>query len=613
MKTKYTRKIAGLCGLLGLTLGTFIVPEAAASSHMDAPLVTLDPAANTTDVYAFLTRRNGVKYLQVALGVYPHQEPGVGPNKYNFDDKVLYQIFVSTGTDVAAGRDTIAYQFQFNTAYKNDSTILQSYVGVVQNVDDSAQNLTQSYTVTKVTGSTSVLLGSGKVPPNNQGVATPKYNQSNDGNMPAKAGVNDPASLDPYTAQAIATLSNGYRTFAGQREDGFYGDIQSVFDLLSLRSGAGNTFDSQGGYNMHMIVLEIPVSELGNDQQVVGVYATTSRRAMQVLSTGVPALTGNWVQVGRQGNPLFCEALVGIKDKDLYNRTKPTEDATLFKKYAETPELAALINAILFAGQKVAVETNRTDLVGIFIPDLIKVDLSTEPARLTGGNSDDTGFSRMSVFGGDALMSTVQAGFGGGTVAGGWPNGRRFGDDVIDIAVSAILSDLRTAPLKIVPADGIDNVSRNDSIYSKVFPYAATPHNGRNYAHNPRPSFVSPLMNISTRGFIGNGENLLIGGFIVRGQAPVKVLVRSVGPSLAGFTTAIGDTILTLHEGQRVINTNDDWKTSQRTAIEATGFAPTNDKEAAILVTLNPGIYTAIVQGKNGATGVGMVEVFLVD
>ena len=88
------------------------------------------------------------------------------------------------------------------------------------------------------------------------------------------------------------------------------------------------------------------------------------------------------MQVGRQGNPLFAEALVGIKDKDLYNRSKPTEDATLFKKYAETPELAALINAIIFKGTKAAVETNRTDLVGIFIPDLIKVDLSTGPARL---------------------------------------------------------------------------------------------------------------------------------------------------------------------------------------------------------------------------------------
>src|SRR6476661_5497904 len=118
MKTLPNLKTASLLA----ALATGLWPGAAfASSHMDAPLITLDPAANTTDVYAFLTERGGQKFLQVALAVYPHQEPGVGPNKYNFDDNVLYQIFVSTGGDLAAGRDTVAYQFRFNTAYKNDA------------------------------------------------------------------------------------------------------------------------------------------------------------------------------------------------------------------------------------------------------------------------------------------------------------------------------------------------------------------------------------------------------------------------------------------------------------------------------------------------------------
>src|SRR6187402_2518951 len=75
-----------------------------ASSHMDAPLITLDPAANTTDVYAFVSQRDGAKYLTTALAVYPHEEPGIGPNKYNFDDDVLYEIRVATGRDVARGR-----------------------------------------------------------------------------------------------------------------------------------------------------------------------------------------------------------------------------------------------------------------------------------------------------------------------------------------------------------------------------------------------------------------------------------------------------------------------------------------------------------------------------
>src|SRR3954464_5707052 len=92
-----------------------------ASSHMDAPLITLDPSANTTDVYAFVSQRDGTKYLSTALAVYPHEEPGVGPNNYSFDDNVRYEINVAVGKDIAAGRATFTYQFDFFTTYKNQS------------------------------------------------------------------------------------------------------------------------------------------------------------------------------------------------------------------------------------------------------------------------------------------------------------------------------------------------------------------------------------------------------------------------------------------------------------------------------------------------------------
>ena len=117
-----------------------------ASSHMDAPLIVLDDAANTTDVYAFVQNENGQKVLVTALGVYPFEEPGIGPNKFNFDDNVLYEIHVATGKDVAAGRKSYSYQFEFETRFKNRKTILQSFLGVIENVDDDNQNLTQYYT-----------------------------------------------------------------------------------------------------------------------------------------------------------------------------------------------------------------------------------------------------------------------------------------------------------------------------------------------------------------------------------------------------------------------------------------------------------------------------------
>jgi uncharacterized protein DUF4331 len=485
LKTRLSVHVLQVAAAAGLLLWP---TPAKASSHMDAPLITLDDAANTTDVYAFVSQRLGRKYLTTALAVYPHEEPGVGPNKYNFDDDVLYEIRVAKGRDVAKGRTTFAYQFRFDTTYRNRNTILQSYLGVINTVGDASQNLVQRYTVDKVNMRTGEVIhvGRGIVPPNNQGNATPRYNRNDDGEQPAKDGVANDADLDPYTAQSIAEFDNGYIAFAGQRDDGFYADIQAIFDLLKLRPSASAN-DSQGGFNVHTMVLNIPIDELGGDQQIVGVYATTSRRRVKILGPSGDTTFGEFVQVARQGNPLFNEGLVAIRDKDLYSRTSPEVDATLFNKYALTPELASLINALVLGGN-VAPTTNRTDIAGIFIPDLIKVDLSTAPARLAGGgsshptNADDAGFSRLSIFGGDVLTSTVQAGFGNGTVPGGWPNGRRFGDDVVDIAVTALISDLRVSP-PIIRGPAGDNVNSNDIAYNKVFPYSATPLNGRTHTH----------------------------------------------------------------------------------------------------------------------------------
>ena len=170
-------------------------------------------------------------------------------------------------------------------------------------------------------------------------------------------------------------------------------------------------FDSQGGFNVHTIVLDIPLSELGGSNQIVGVYATTSRPRVTVLrkmGSDVPSYSADFAQVGRQGNPLFCEALIGIEDKDLYSRTIPASDAKLFGKYAQNVQLAAVLSATLGLDPPIT-----PDLSAIYIPDTIKVDLSTPAARLAGGGSnppagvvaDDAGFSRLSLFGGDLLSS----------------------------------------------------------------------------------------------------------------------------------------------------------------------------------------------------------------
>jgi Domain of unknown function (DUF4331) len=487
MKKLY-RKALIFASAAGVLL--FAPTSVRASSHMDAPLITLDDAANTTDVYAFVQDENGRKSLVTALGVYPFEEPGIGPNKFNFDDNVLYAIHVATGADVAAGKPTYSYEFRFRTVFKKKKTILQSYLGVIRDVDDAAQNLTQFYTVTKVDRRTGqrTPLGKGVVPPNNQGNATPFYNQDNNGENPARDGVATFDELDRYTQQSITKLDGGYIAFAGQRDDGFYADIQSIFDLLKLRSPGK---DSQGGFNLHLMALAIPIDELDGDKQIAGVYATTSRRRFRILTDGLKSSdpSGDWVQVARQGNPLFNEGLVAIADKDLYSRTSPSSDKALFRKYAQNPELATLLNLLVLDPDIPGIDQGRTDIAGIFIPDVIKVDLSTGPARLAGGgpshptNPDDPGFSRLSIFGGDTLISQIQPGFGKGVVPGGWPNGRRFGDDVVDIAVTALISDLRTSP-PVIRGPAGDNVDANDMAFNKVFPYESTPQNGRQHAHH---------------------------------------------------------------------------------------------------------------------------------
>ncbi len=469
---------------------------AIASSHMDAPLITLDDPANTTDVYAFRSQseNRAVQYLTTALSVYPFEEPGIGPNNYRFDDNVLYEIHVALDEDIQAGRPTLTYQFRFQTEFLDQTTIRQAFLGEVLDVFGENQNMRQSYAVTKIDhryeddDDGGVLLGSGLVPPNNQGLVTPFYNQNDDGEMPAKEGVSSKAELDRYTQQAIADLDVNYQAFAGQRDDAFNADIQSIFDLDfsfgrdPLLAGLGKPFDSQGGFNVHTIVFNVPLSEL-EGAKLAGVYATTSRNRVLRLSKDFEKkddkLKGDFIQVARQGNPVFNEALVALADKDLYNRVGPDRDEEIFAQYAEDTEIGALLN----------IEEIIPGLVrSIYIPDMIKVDLTTGPARLAG----QEGFDRLGVFGGDVLKSQFQDPFGnGGFIPGGWPNGRRFGDDVVDIALIALGAAGPADPNE--PGFGfteveIDGVTENEITFNDVFPYAATPLNGRNHGHHGGPA-----------------------------------------------------------------------------------------------------------------------------
>ncbi|MCI0445601.1 DUF4331 domain-containing protein, partial [bacterium] len=148
--------------------------------------------------------------------------------------------------------------------------------------------------------------------------------------------------------------------------------------------------------------------------------------------------------------------LVALNDKDKYNRTKPVDDAQ-FASYALNPEIAFLINFVYDLG---LVETGRTDLAAVYIPDVIRVDTTTDPVRLAG----QTGFNRLGFIGGDLTNGK----------SSGWPNGRRLGDDVVDIALTAVASGPTYSTITLVG----DNIETNDQLYHQVFPYSGTPHAG---------------------------------------------------------------------------------------------------------------------------------------
>ena len=485
------------------------LPSAQASSHSDAPLIKLDPQANLTDVYAFIRTRpaTGERALVVEVSVRPFSEPGDGAQYEAFSPDARYSIHI---TNPSTGVESERYDFRFSAVdavngaanYKNRNTILKyglgTEAGPIVTVGDSRQNYTQTYTITRTVGNSVTNLNATgtalMVPPPNVGLnTTPAYN---DATGRAISGATGRAALDNYTRQTTYDLPAGtppatgatrfYTTFAGPREDGFYADTGGIFDLLNGRilNNNGNPADSFGqdgngvdgfkGFNVLHYGIVIPLTNLSQTfsytgvlQPVgtgVGVYASVSRPRVTLRTAfAADASSGGWVQVNRLGNPLFNEVLIAAAGKDAYNRTSPAQDAALFATYAENSELAGLIN---FVYGTTFATTGRADLRAVYIPDVIRVNTTTGATKVSG----DAGFSRFSFAGGDTIANGA-----GQQIPAGWPNGRRFGDDVVDIALTAVASG--PAGYNNLTVVG-DNMAGNDQVYNRTFPYAATPHSG---------------------------------------------------------------------------------------------------------------------------------------
>jgi hypothetical protein len=477
----FKRSIAA-AGAVGLFAITSLGAATLASSHREAPLISKDPAADNTDLYAFVSpdKPNTITIIANYDGL---QEPAGGPNFYPFDPDVLYWIKVDNNGD---GLPDVEYDFRFHTNVANPGSFLYSGYGPIPAVPS---NVTQTYTVTR----NAVNIGSGlRVPAPSIGPrTTPNY-----------------WNIGKHGVHSLSD-SNGM-VFAGQRDDPFFVDLGSIFDLGGLRpfnpahliplpAAAGQ--DTLSGDNVNTIAIQVPKPKLTSDglpvsgpgasNAVVGIWAGASRHATTVLSNGTSTPSGPWVQVSRLGNPLINEVLIGLGQKDQWNGSDPVNDSSYTSRYTD-PELAAIIN-VIYPSLPDARTTGRSDLVLILgqgVPGLNATNSGStlyDYLRLNMGVPPTAHPSRMGVMAGDLA---------------GFPNGRRLGDDVVDIELRAIADGYgkflhdnfglpNHSPNNLIG----DGCNVNDRPWLSAFPYVGRPwqgYTGGHYRASPCVQQVHP-------------------------------------------------------------------------------------------------------------------------
>ena len=442
---------------------------AKASSHREAPLIGDDPAADNTDVYAFMSP-DAPGTVTLIANYIPFEDPAGGPNYYSFDPNVLYELNVDNTGDA---KEDVVYQFRFTRTIANPDTFLYN-TGPLTSATDPDISLRHTYTVTRAlldedgdVVSSSVLGSDLPVPPPNIG---PRSNPS----------------YDPYLG--VQSLGGGRKVFAGPRDDPFFVDLGSIFDLAGLRPfnslhaiALGNEAGQDGvlNYNTHTIALQVPKTDFLKAPAAngtIGIYASASRPKITIRrEDGSIDANGKWVQVSRLGNPLINEVVIPLGKKDRWNATDPSDDAQFLQHYTQ-PELALRANALysVLDGDFLA---NRDDLVAVLLTGVPGLNFTgstkADLLRLNTAILPATTPSRFGVLEGDFA---------------GFPNGRRLADDVTDIELRAVacgygnvlqgaLGLCNFSPNNLL-GDGVD---ANENAFLPNFPYVSAPNQG--YAH----------------------------------------------------------------------------------------------------------------------------------
>jgi len=479
---------------LAVALAAASIGPAHASSHREAPFLTNSPKVDGTDFYMFRSYASGRQdYVTLIANFIPFQDPQGGPNFYQFDQNALYEIHIDNNGDA---KEDITFQFHFkNTSKRTALTIGGKSVliplinsSTISGVNPGSLNVRETYTVDMVKGDrrggtrTRLAATSG----------TTEFDKPVD-NIGDKT-FGGASGYETYANQHIYDINipgcGTGRVFVGQRKEPFYIAVGKIFDLFNLdplgAEASGNKNDLEGK-NVSSIAMEVPIACLTSaGEPVIGGYATASLRQGRLLNpspaSGINNATkegGAWSQVSRVGMPLVNEVIIGMDDKDRFNSSKPKDDAQ-FLTYVTNPVLPTVVET-LFPSAKAPTNFPRTDLVTAFLKGLPGVNqpknvVPSEMLRLNTSTPPT------------AQASQNPLGVAGGDNAG-FPNGRRPGDDIVDVSLRVAMgalcvltgtSDALGVGCKPsdAPAGGLkltDGVRKTANDFKPAFPYLNTP------------------------------------------------------------------------------------------------------------------------------------------
>ena len=432
-----------------------------ASSHREAPLITETPKVDGTDLYFFRSYEAGREgYVTLIANYIPLQDPTGGPNFFSLDSKAVYAIHIDNDGDALGD---VSFEFRVNNQFKGLTIPVNGeqvavplinigQIGTTPTANDDVKNLVERYSVTmrregKSYTATNLTAGG----------TTFRKPLDNIGNK----------SIPDYATYAnnhiyrmgLQACAGESKVFVGQRKEGFAIAVGKVFDLVNLNPvGTNVNANDLANKNITTIAIEVPISCLTTGgSPIIGAWTTASK----------PNGLGGMQQLSRLSAPLINEVIIGLPDKDKFNASRPKDDAQ-FAKYVVQPTLPELLE-ILFPAVHAPNLFPRTDLVAAF---LTGIEGLNKPARL----SVPSEMMRLNTSIAPKPAASQQT---LGVLAGdtaGFPNGRRPGDDVVDIELRVAMGVLLTpaeAPSGQLPYN--DGVEVHATDFRSTFPYLNTP------------------------------------------------------------------------------------------------------------------------------------------